>query len=208
MGILLCVSEAIDRVLAAIARAAGWLFPALVVLICWDIVTRKMGFQLPGFGSTPVQELEWHLHGALFLFWIGYAYVRNVHVRIDVFIANMSPQRQARLEIFGILFFATPYLLVATWYAFQFAHTSFVQNEMSDAPNGLTHRWIIKGCLFLGFMLMNLAVVSVLFRKIVFLCGPPDLSARAQPEPEKPVSSGTPGPVEISAGARPAPARH
>ena len=89
----------------------------------------------------------------LFLSWLGYAYIRNVHVRIDVFTPSKTPRQQAKLEVFGILVFAIPYCLVATYFAFLFAHVSFLQNERSDAPNGLEYRWIMKGCLFLGLVL-------------------------------------------------------
>lgn len=181
MHALLGVSDAIDRLLARIAWLFGWLFIALVAVICWDILTRKIGFQIPGFGSTPIQELEWHLHGMLFMFWLGYAYIRNVHVRIDVFTADKTPRQQAKLEVFGIVFFAIPYCLVATYYSVLFAETSFLQNESSDAPNGLPYRWIIKACLVAGLLLLDLAVASVLMRKLVMLFGPPDLAARAAP---------------------------
>ena len=179
MQAMLSVSDAIDRVLGRIAHAFGWLFVVLVVVICWDVLTRKLGFQIPGFGSTPIQELEWHLHGALFLFWLGYAYIRNSHVRIDVFISNKTPRQQAKLEVFGIIAFAIPYCAVATYYSFLFAQVSFLQNERSDAPNGLEYRWILKGCLFLGMVLVDAAVASVLMRKLVMLFGSPDLAARA-----------------------------
>src|ERR671919_1004814 len=115
MRALLGVSDAIDRVLQRIAQVFGWLFLVLVAVICWDVLTRKVGFQIPGFGSTPVQELEWHLHGALFLFWLGYAYVRNVHVRIDILTANLTPRKAAWLEIIGIVAFAVPYTVVALY---------------------------------------------------------------------------------------------
>ena len=183
MSGLLAFSEAIDRVLERIARVFGWLFLALVATICADVLSRKAGFQIPGFGSTPLQEMEWHMHGALFLSWIGYAYVRNVHVRIDVFVAHLPARRQAWLEIIGIFLFALPYCLVATWFAFWFAEISFLQNESSDAPNGLPFRWIIKSCLFLGLLMMCFAVLSVLSRRIVFLFGPPGLAAKAMPAP-------------------------
>lgn len=179
MQALLRASEAIDVLLERIARLFGWLFLALVFTICWDILTRKVGYQLPGFGSTPIQELEWHLHGLLFLSWLGYAYVRNVHVRIDVFTGHRSPRQRAWLELFGIALFAVPYCFVATWYAYGFAELSFLQNESSDAPNGLPYRWIMKFALFLGLVLLDIAVVSVMFRKLVLLFGPPDLAARA-----------------------------
>lgn len=179
MGMLLAVSDGIDRALEKIARLSGWLFLALAAVICWDVLTRKIGFQIPGFGSTPIQELEWHLHGALFLFWLGYAYVRDVHVRIDVFTAARTERQKARLELFGIIVFAIPYCLVATYFAYKFAETSFLQNESSDAPNGLPHRWIIKFCLFVGLVLLDAAVASVMIRKLIQLFGPADLAAHA-----------------------------
>ncbi|MBX9947371.1 MAG: TRAP transporter small permease subunit [Reyranella sp.] len=179
MQAMLSLSDAIDRVLQRIASATGWLFLALVAVICWDVLTRKLGFQIPGFGSTPIQELEWHLHGMLFMFWLGYAYIRNVHVRIDVFTSHKTPREQAKLELFGIFVFAIPYCLLATYFAYLFAQTSFLQNESSDAPNGLPYRWIIKACLFLGLVLLDAAVASVMFRKLVQVFGPPDLAARA-----------------------------
>ncbi len=179
MSTLLGVSDAIDGVLARIAHLFGWLFIVLVIVICFDVISRKVGFQIPFFGSTPLQELEWHIHGLLFLPWLGYCYIRNVHVRIDVFTANAGPRRQAILEIFGILIFAAPYCLVATYFAFDFFQVSYMQGESSDAPNGLRFRWVMKGALFVGLVLLDFAVASVLFRKLVQLYGPPDLAARA-----------------------------
>ena len=181
MTFLLALSVAIDSVLERIARAAGWLFFVLVGVIVWDVLTRKIGFQLPGFGSTPIQELEWHLHGALFLFWLGYAYVRNVHVRIDVFTASLSRRKGAWLELVGIVAFAIPYTAVALYFSFLFAQTSFLQNESSAAPNGLAYRWIIKSCLFFGLVLLMASVVSVLCRNLVLLFGPKHLADRALP---------------------------
>jgi len=137
MEVMLVVAQGIDRILQVVARLFGWLLVALVVVICWDVLTRKLGFQIPGFGSTPIQELEWHLHGMLFLFWLGYAYVRNVHVRIDVFTGHLSWRRQAWLEILGIGIFAIPYSALATYYSWSFVVVSYLQNESSDAPNGL-----------------------------------------------------------------------
>lgn len=183
MKAILALSGAIDALLERIARLVGWLFFLLVGVIVWDVLTRKVGFQIPGFGSTPIQELEWHLHGALFLFWLGYAYVRNVHVRIDVFTANLTPRKAAWLELFGIVAFAVPYTLVALYFSYLFAATSFLQNESSSAPNGLDYRWIIKTCLFLGLALLMASVISVFCRNFVFLFGTPELADRAFRKP-------------------------
>jgi TRAP-type mannitol/chloroaromatic compound transport system permease small subunit len=184
------LSNAIDALLARIAHFFGWLFFALVAVIVFDVITRKFGFQLSIFGvdlgSTRLQELEWHLHSMLFLTWLGYAYVKNAHVRIDIFTGNLSQRKQAWLELIGCVAFALPYLLVAIPYAHSFFMTALLQNEGSPTPNGLPWRWIPKGFLYLGFLTVLLAVISVAFRRIVFLFGPPDLSQAAIPSVAKP----------------------
>jgi TRAP-type mannitol/chloroaromatic compound transport system permease small subunit len=183
---LLSASKAIDALLRAIAFTFGWVFLALVTVIVFDVITRKFGFQLNLFGldlgSTRLQELEWHLHAILFLTWIGYAYVRNAHVRIDVFTSGLSPRSTATLELIGCVLFALPYLLVALPYAYSFFTTSLWQGEGSPTPNGLPARWIVKGFLFFGFVGVLLAVVSVAFRRIVFLFGDPAIAREAMPD--------------------------
>ncbi len=175
MRTLLGVSEAIDGILSFIARLFGWCFILMVVVICFDVITRKFGFQLELFGidlgSTRLQELEWHLHAALFLTWIAFCYVKNAHVRIDVFTSGLSARKQAWLELFGCLFFALPYVGVALPYAWDFFGDSFRQMESSPAPNGLPARFIIKFFLFFGFASILAAVVSVFVRRFVFLFG-------------------------------------
>lgn len=182
---LLLVSNVIDRLLKAIAVTFGWLFLVLVTVIVFDVVSRKFGFQLSfygiDFGSTRLQELEWHIHAMLFLTWLGYAYVRNAHVRIDVFVVNLPPRKLAWLELLGCITLALPYLLVALPYALNFFLTSYFQNESSSAPNGLPYRWVVKAFLFSGFVTVLLAVISVALRRIVFLFGSPDISERAMP---------------------------
>lgn len=182
---LLTISNGIDAGLGAIARVFGWCFLILMTVIVFDIVTRKIGFQLSIFGldlgSTRLQELEWHLHAFLYLTWIAFCYVRNAHVRIDVFTSGLSPRRHAWLELLGCAIFAAPYLVVALPHSWAFFLQSFGQNESSAAPNGLPWRWIVKFFLFFGFASVFVAVVSVALRRIVFLFGPPRLAAEAMP---------------------------
>jgi TRAP-type mannitol/chloroaromatic compound transport system permease small subunit len=185
MTALLALSRAIDTVLRIIAHAGAWFFIACIVTICFDVVSRKFGFQLNiggvDIGSTRLQELEWHFHGALFLTWIGYAYVKNAHVRIDVLTGGLSRRKQAWLELLGCLIFALPYLAVAVPYAWDFLALSFAHNEGSNAPTGLPKRWIIKAFLFYGMVSVAAAVVSVAIKNIVFLFGSSDLAEQALP---------------------------
>ena len=117
----------------------------------------------------------------MFLTWIGYAYVKDSHVRIDIATGSLPARKQAWLEVFGCIAFALPYLLVALPYAHVFFMTSFFQNEGSPAPNGLPMRWVIKGFLYFGFWSVFFAVISVMCRRIVFLFGEPELAETAMP---------------------------
>jgi TRAP-type mannitol/chloroaromatic compound transport system permease small subunit len=185
MTALLALSRAIDALLRTVAHVGAWFFIACIITICFDVVTRKFGFQLKigdiDLGSTRLQELEWHFHGALFLTWLGYAYVRNAHVRIDILTANMNARKQAWLELIGCLVFALPYLAVAVPYAHDFFLLSLSQWEGSNAPTGLPMRWIIKAFLYYGMLSVLLAVFSVMCRRIVFLFGSPALAEAAMP---------------------------
>jgi TRAP-type mannitol/chloroaromatic compound transport system permease small subunit len=199
MTALLGLSRAIDTLLRWLAYTGAWFFLACIATILVDVITRN-GIEIPlGFttltllkpfqlnlfgidlGSTRLQELQWHFHSFLFLSWLGYAYVRNAHVRIDVATANLSARKQAWLEIIGIVVFAIPYLIVGIWFSHAFFVTSFMQGEASSAPNGLPMRWIVKCMLYVGFWTVFLAVISVLCRRIVFLFGTPEQAEAALP---------------------------
>jgi TRAP-type mannitol/chloroaromatic compound transport system permease small subunit len=190
MTALLALSRAIDMVLRIVAHAGAWFFIACIVTICFDVITRKFGFQLNvagvDLGSTRLQELEWHFHAALFLTWLGYAYVKNAHVRIDILTGGLPARKQAWLELIGCILFAMPYLLMAIPYAHDFFVLSFTQWESSSAPTGLPMRWIIKLFLYYGFLSVFAAVISVMCRRIVYLFGSADLAEQAMP-------GGTPG---------------
>ena len=95
MRALLNASNAINRMLERIANAAGWLFRVLAGVICFDVVSRKLGFQVPGFGSTTQQELEWHLDAVIFSLWMGFNYVINGHPRVDSYTEPMTLRGKA-----------------------------------------------------------------------------------------------------------------
>jgi TRAP-type mannitol/chloroaromatic compound transport system permease small subunit len=179
MDRLLAISKTIERALYVISMAAGWLFVACTVVIVFDVLTRKFGFQLPQMGSTRLQELEWHLHTALFSFWLGTAYIKNAHVRIDIVVVNTPPRKLAWIEFLGVLLFALPYCLVAIYFSYDFFHTAWQFNESSDSATGLPWRWIPKGLISLGLVLLLAAVLSVALRLIVYLWGPERLRPAA-----------------------------
>jgi TRAP-type mannitol/chloroaromatic compound transport system permease small subunit len=168
MGGLLAASNLIDDGLRRVASASGWLLVLLTGVTCFDVVCRKLAIPIP---FTKFQELEWHLHTAIFSFWLGFNYTINAHPRVDSYVGNMSQRRRAWLELGGCLLFALPYVLIVMYFGWPFVRDSYLANEASEAGNGLPWRWIVKGVLFAGLVLLALAIVSVLFRLSAFLFG-------------------------------------
>ena len=110
MNRLLAASNAIYRLLERIADGSGWLLIVLMTVTCVDVVCRKFGVE--GFPYTKFQELEWHLHTAIFALWLGFNYVINAHPRVDSYTAALPFRTRAWIELAGVLVFALPYTLV------------------------------------------------------------------------------------------------
>ena len=122
-----------------------------------------------------LQEAEWHAHVILFTLLIGYTYIKDAHVRIDLVRERLSERTQWWIELLGCLLFLIPYCVLVVYFSYDFTVRSYINQEISSSATGLTHRWIIKSFLPIGFALLGLAGIAVLFRKIVELFGPPDL---------------------------------
>lgn len=132
-------------------------------------------FQTLPFQSTLLQELEWHFHTALFTLVLGYAYVNNRHVRVDLIREKLPIRRQAWIELFGCSLFMIPYCLVVIYFAAYYAYDSFVMDEISASLVGLSHRWVIKSVLLIGLIVAALSGIAVWLQTVLVLFGPKDL---------------------------------
>jgi TRAP-type mannitol/chloroaromatic compound transport system permease small subunit len=115
--------------------------------------------------------MEWHLHAALFLLALGYAYLKNSHVRIEVIRESFSTKLKAILEVIGVLIFILPYTGLIVWFGIDFVSRSYGMNEVSAALTGLSHRWIMKSFVPMGMAFLWLAGISVLLRNLSYLIG-------------------------------------
>lgn len=163
--LLVRLSQRLERVLSVIGMIGAWLSLPLIAIIIFDIVTRRFLV----LGSTKLQEMEWHLHAALFLLALGFGYLHNSHVRIEVVRERFPQVVKARLEVLGVLLFLIPYSMLVIYFGLDFAYRSFAIGEVSSALTGLSHRWIIKSFVPLGMILLLLAGVAVLVRNVAYL---------------------------------------
>jgi TRAP-type mannitol/chloroaromatic compound transport system permease small subunit len=110
------------------------------------------------------------------MFCVGFAYIANAHVRIDLFRDKLSDRSKSWIEVVGCTVFAIPYIALLLVLSIDAAYDSYLVGEGSSAGTGLPHRWIIKSCMSIGFLLLLLACVSVLLRHLLLLFAPPALA--------------------------------
>ena len=162
---LLKISKILEKLVIFFGKLGSWMALPLISIIIFDIITRRF-FVL---GSTKLQEMEWHLHTSLFLLVIGYAYLKDAHVRIEIVREQFSTIIKAILETLGILLFLIPYTILVIYFGIDFVVRSFSVNEVSSALTGLSHRWIIKSFIPLGMFLLFLAGVSLLIKNLIYI---------------------------------------
>ena len=184
------LSEHLRAFVDFVGRWGSWLVMPMVLFTIVDVVGRKIHwlddkgiqhgmqvFLVSVFGrifeSTMLQELEWHFHAGLFALVLGYGYIHNSHVRVDLIRENLAFRKKAWMELFGITFFLIPFTLTILWFAIGYAHGSFLMGEQSTSTVGLTHRWIIKSVLVFGLLTVVAAGLSVWLQVALVLFGDP-----------------------------------
>jgi TRAP-type mannitol/chloroaromatic compound transport system permease small subunit len=165
---LIRISDAIKCVLEKIAFASGWLLVVLASITCIDVFSRKLGIPIP---LTKMQELEWHVHTAIFSFWMGYNCTINSHPRVDSYTETLKFRTKAWVEFWGCILLALPFMYVILRHGHDFFWTSFFHGESSENPNGLDYRWAVKGVFYIGLWLLFLGLFSVWLRLVAFLLG-------------------------------------
>lgn len=155
-----------------IGRLAGWLATAMVLLICFDVVAKFFAPKLDiHYSNTAVFEMQWHIFALVFLLGTAYTLRHDRHVRVDLFYSKFSPKGKAWVNLLGVIFFLMPFCLIVIETSITYVRNSFLMNEKSPDPGGLTHRYLIKGMIIVGFSLLILQGIALLFKSILTIAG-------------------------------------
>ncbi len=152
--------DAIDGLNERMGKAASWLTLALVILVCFDVITRYIFSN----SSAWIMELEWHLFALIFLIGAAYAFKHDRHVRVDLFYSKFSARDKALVDLVGNVIFLIPWCIIIIVYSFEYAMTSFRINETSPDPGGLPARYLIKFAITLGVFLLLLQAIAQALR--------------------------------------------
>lgn len=163
------VSDLLDNATNLIGKLFSYFWLLVVGVIVYSVVSRYVFAQ----GSVMLEEVQWHIAGAVWLVGLAYTLVSDDHVRVDVLHERFSLKTQAWIEFLGILLLLLPFLAIAFIEAFPYFWASYEQGEVSPAPNGLPGRWVLKFFLPASFALLFVAGFSRLLKCTALLFGIP-----------------------------------
>ena len=151
----------VDRFVIQVGNLFAWLFPVLMIAIVVQVIIRKMGNN-----QAWIDDLQWWLYGVSMMVGFSYAITTNSHVRVDIFHAKFSREKQARIELFGLGWLLLPFLAMQGDIFMHYAYASYKVGEISDSPTGLHGIYMLKMFLVALFMLGILATLSALWRNL------------------------------------------
>ena len=161
---LLFVLNALDRTICGIGFwSALIILPTMIGIRVFEIVARKL---FNAALSWP-QYMEWELFVFLVLLTLGYAYVRDAHVRVDVIRERLSPALRGRIELLGLLLLMLPFVLVVLYFGIDYAAESLHDGERLALTLGGPWRWLLKGAVPFGLGLFLLAAIIAAVRNLV-----------------------------------------
>lgn len=166
MGALLKLSAGVDALNHQIGRLIRWLVLGSVLISAGNAIIRK-AFNISSNGFL---EIQWYLFAGVFLLGAGFAFMRNVHVRIDFISSKLSKRTNTFIDIAGIVVFLIPLCLIMVWLSWPLFSSALATGEMSQNAGGLI-RWPAYLLMPLGFGLLLIQALSELVKRVAFLRG-------------------------------------
>ena len=106
---------------------------------------------------------------------VGFALLRNEHVRVDIFYGRWSVRGKAIADLIGVCVFLLPFVVVVALYAMPFVQRSWRIYEGSANVGGMPGLFILKSFILLFCALVGLQGIAWAFRSILVLAGREDL---------------------------------
>jgi TRAP-type mannitol/chloroaromatic compound transport system permease small subunit len=156
------------KILDALGNFCSVLMILMIMNVFFDVIMRYFFNDV----SIGMQELEWHLFAAMFMFGIAYTLKEDAHVRVDIVYDALSVKKQAMINVFGSLVLALPITLFILYYSVDYTYEAYQMGEGSADPGGLPHRWIVRSVIPVSSLFLILAIFHVLLTQFKVLTTP------------------------------------
>jgi TRAP-type mannitol/chloroaromatic compound transport system permease small subunit len=169
-------ADLIDKLVAAIGRAAMWL-ALFLVLMQFAVVVARYAF---GIGSIWLSESIIYAHAAMFLLSAAWMLQLNGHVRVDVLYAGFSSKQKAAVDLVGSVLLLLPVMTVIMYFAVHYVGRSWSILERSREASGLPFVYLLKTLIPLFALLMGLQGIAQALRACLLLAMLPLRGAAAR----------------------------
>ena len=166
MNGLLALSRGIDFINDRAAILAKWAVLASCFISALNAIVRYVF----NYSSNSYLEIQWYLFAVCVMLGAAQVLRVNEHVRVDVLYGMYSGRTQARIDLFGLVFFLVPVMLAMIYYSWPVFIRMYESGEMSGNSGGLI-RWPVKLLIPLGFVLLALQGVSEMIKRAAALLG-------------------------------------
>ena len=162
--LLLQATNRIEKASEWCGILVAWCVLIMVLIIGYD-VSMRFFFRI---SSGALQELEWHLFAVIFLLGASYTLKHDGHVRVDIFYRSrwMSDIKRAWVDLLGTVFFLLPFCFLIIVSSLDFVADSYANAERSSDPGGLSHRYLLKAAIPVGFGLLIIQGAAIILKSI------------------------------------------
>jgi len=142
----------VDRLVSLLKRIGGAALVGMVVMTCFDVVTRYFGH--PIFGAV---EIVSFMATILLACAMPLTEVEKGHVGVDLFVRKLSPRAQAITDaVTGLI--STLLFAVVSWRMFLYAATIRKSGEVSMSLQWPTHVFVYL--VAVAFAVLSLVILS------------------------------------------------
>ncbi len=160
-------AERIDWLNHAIGRTVAWLVLAMV-LVQFGVVVLRYVF---GIGSIMMQEAVLYMHGLLFMLAAADALLKNKHVRVDIFYADLLEKQKALIDFLGCAFFVLPVCVLLAIVSWDYVAIAWSVREGSRETSGIQGIYLLKTVILLFTTQLALQALSGMLINLARLSG-------------------------------------
>ncbi len=150
----------IDRIISWLGEASGFLVLPLMMVIVIEVVSRYV-FHAPTIWAW---EMSRFFGGAMFVLALGYIYLRDQHVRVDILYNKWSVRTRAIVNVVMVLLIVLPVLIPSLIKMYDTAALSWVTKEVSSDSAWRVPIYPFKAIMPFSIGLLLISVVVKLVR--------------------------------------------
>lgn len=155
---MLFIQRVLKKTLDILGVICSFLVFLMLLNVFYDVLMRYLFNDV----SIAMQELEWHLFAAMFMFGIAYTLKEDGHVRVDIIYSQLSDRYRAIVNIVSCTCFIIPLGCLLLYFGWGYTLDAYEIGEGSADPGGLPYRFIIRGVIPLSSCFLLLSALYVL----------------------------------------------